>query len=172
MYTFEFDGHQTQVTERVFYEDLRRAAEWLELNAERQHRSQRQGFPDLRGKWKPTLINMDRDSTNLGPQIQDRELRELFHLLIEQTRSFLTEVDDQFVASMAKRAGIPFPRTQRARNKLASELEGMLFSGIELIDDAYREVLPKAEQALNEIRATRKRIDEKLAEHFARLDAG
>ena len=171
MYTVESDGQQVQVTERVFYEDLRRAAEWLALNAERQHRSQRQGFPDLRGKWKPTLINMDRDSTNLVPQIQDRELRELFHFLIGQTRAFLTEVDDQFVAPMAKRAGMPFPRTQRARNKLAGELEGMLFSGIDLIDDAYREVLPKAEQALNEIRATRKRIDEILADHLSRLDA-
>ncbi len=171
MYTVESDGQQVQVTERKFYERLMWTAEGLEANAERQYRSQQQGFPDLLRDWKPFLTTMAKYSKVVS-QIEDKELRDLFSRLLEQTHSFLTEVDDELVAAVANRVGLPFPQTQGKRNQLLREMEDLIDSGIGMqTDEGYRKVLLKAEVALNEIHATKKKIDERLAEHLARLDA-
>jgi tetratricopeptide (TPR) repeat protein len=156
------DGQTGEMSERDFLILLKDITN--DLMVKTSHFHQIGGFPDVSGGLKSWRQRGAEQRQIFIQQIENDELRGLFHSFDLQVRRIEEELDNQFVALIAEFFGLPAPQTQRDRRKLMRKMGkyGSTGGPVWAAQPEYQRLAEQSRQAFAAVEEIKQRIDDRL----------
>lgn len=158
------DGQTGEMSERDFLSLLKDITN--DLMVKTSHFHQIGGFPDVSGGLKSWRQRGAEQRQIFIQQIENDELRGLFHSFDLQVRRIEEELDNQFVALIAEFFGLPAPQTQRDRRKLMRKMGkyGSTGGPVWAAQPEYQRLAEQSEQAFAAVEEIKQQIDDRVAQ--------